>query len=386
MRTAAVRQSEEDDDLFSTSEIAQAAGVAVPRVDGLIRTGQVAVHGRYVGRRDAIKLVRLLGGIAQSSRLSRSPLTVIPDTRRRQGVPLAVSIGAHGAFLLALLLLTSSLFRSNETEMTINDPQPLRLVYFMAPRPSGGGGGGGLPAAVLPPRAERKAVVPPRHLNSPVPIAHKIPAPRPVAVEPPHPQEPPRPLEPPKIDPPPVDPPKVDPPAPAPPRVDPPKPAAQSVQAPVAPAPAANTNLIGDLTHTARGANLGAGLGAGVGGNAGTGIGEGRGSGLGAGSDSGTGGGPFRPGADIQPPSLLKEVKPVYTDDARKRAIAGDVVLEIVVRRDGSVGNLRVTHSLGAGLDERAMDAVRQWKFSPAHRFGAPVDVIVEVSVEFKLR
>jgi outer membrane biosynthesis protein TonB len=41
---------------------------------------------------------------------------------------------------------------------------------------------------------------------------------------------------------------------------------------------------------------------------------------------------------------------------------------------------------LGGGLDQRAIDAVRQWKFSPARRFGTPVDVMVEVAVEFKLR
>jgi len=79
-------------------------------------------------------------------------------------------------------------------------------------------------------------------------------------------------------------------------------------------------------------------------------------------------------------------VKPAYTDDARRRSIEGNVVLEIVVRRDGSVGNLRVLRSLGAGLDEKALDAVRQWRFGPARRQGAPVDVVVEVSVEFSLR
>jgi len=57
-----------------------------------------------------------------------------------------------------------------------------------------------------------------------------------------------------------------------------------------------------------------------------------------------------------------------------------------VVRQDGSVGNVRVTRSLGAGLEQRAVEAVRQWRFGPAKRRGTPVDVVVEVSVEFKLR
>jgi len=47
---------------------------------------------------------------------------------------------------------------------------------------------------------------------------------------------------------------------------------------------------------------------------------------------------------------------------------------------------VKLLRGLGAGLDERAVDAVRQWRFNPAHRYGTPVDVIVEVAVEFKLR
>ena len=64
----------------------------------------------------------------------------------------------------------------------------------------------------------------------------------------------------------------------------------------------------------------------------------------------------------------------------------GDVILEIVVRSDGSVGSIRVRRSLAGGLDQRAIEAVRQWRFNPAHRHGTPVDVAVEVAVEFKLR
>jgi protein TonB len=104
-------------------------------------------------------------------------------------------------------------------------------------------------------------------------------------------------------------------------------------------------------------------------------MGEGRGSGIGPGSGGGEGGGPFQPGSGIDPPQLLREVKPLYTDEARKRSVEGSVVLEVVVRRDGSVGNLRVLRGLGAGLDERALEAVRQWRFSPAKRRGATVDV-----------
>jgi TonB family protein len=115
-------------------------------------------------------------------------------------------------------------------------------------------------------------------------------------------------------------------------------------------------------------------------------MGDGQGSGIGPGTGGGTGGGPFRPGSGITPPQLLREVKAGYTDEARRRGVEGDVVLEVVVRSDGNVGDVKILHSLGAGLDQKAVEAVRQWKFSPARRMGAPVDVIVEVSVNFKQR
>jgi protein TonB len=79
-------------------------------------------------------------------------------------------------------------------------------------------------------------------------------------------------------------------------------------------------------------------------------------------------------------------VKPDYTEDARRRGIEGDVVMEIVVRHDGTVGDVRVLQGLGSGLDQRAIAAVRQWRFTPARRRGAAVDVLVEVAMEFKLR
>jgi protein TonB len=117
---------------------------------------------------------------------------------------------------------------------------------------------------------------------------------------------------------------------------------------------------------------------------------DGSGPGVGPGVDDGTGGGagggPYRPGSGVEPPRLLREVKAQYTDDARKRGITGGVLLEVVIKSDGSVGDVKVLRGLGYGLDERAMSAVRNWRFAPARRLGSPVDVIVEVEVEFSLR
>jgi TonB family protein len=130
----------------------------------------------------------------------------------------------------------------------------------------------------------------------------------------------------------------------------------------------------------------GPGTGGGIGSGSGTGNGPGTGSGVGPGTGGGTGGGPYQPGSGISAPVLTREIRATYTDEARRRAIEGDVVLEIVVRRDGSVGTMRVVRSLGAGLEQRAIDAVRQWRFTPSRRNGEAVDVVVEVAVEFKLR
>jgi len=130
----------------------------------------------------------------------------------------------------------------------------------------------------------------------------------------------------------------------------------------------------------------GPGVGGGTGSGQGNGVGEGSGAGIGPGSGGGIGGGPYRPGAGITAPAIVREVKPDYTEEGRQRRVEGDVVLEIVVKSDGSVGNVKLLQGLGAGLDQRAIDAVRQWRFSPAKRYGTPVDVIVEVAMEFKLR
>ncbi len=124
----------------------------------------------------------------------------------------------------------------------------------------------------------------------------------------------------------------------------------------------------------------------GVGAGSDSGTGQGNGEGIGEGSMAGMGGGPYRAGSGITPPSLQREVKPIYTEEARRHGLEGDVLLEVVVRVDGTVGAVRIVRRLGAGLDERAVDAVRQWTFSPARRFGTPVDVLVEIAVEFRLR
>lgn len=154
---------------------------------------------------------------------------------------------------------------------------------------------------------------------------------------------------------------------------------------------ASGTNTLpGVLTGLPPDASLsqGSGTGGGAGAGRGTGIGPGRGSGLGPGEGGGTGGGVYRPGNGVELPRILREVKPQYTADAMRAKVQGVVELEAVVLPDGSVGDVRVTHSLDPvfGLDDEAIKAVKQWRFAPGTRLGQPVAVLVGIELTFTLR
>lgn len=127
-------------------------------------------------------------------------------------------------------------------------------------------------------------------------------------------------------------------------------------------------------------------FGVGVGEGTGTGIGAGTGPGLGPGSGGGFGGGAYRPGGGVVAPTLLKEVKPKYTPEALQRKIQGTVVLEVVVGREGIPIAIRVARSVDpGGLDEEAIAAVGQWRFTPGRLGDTPVDVLVTVWVDFRI-
>jgi TonB family protein len=87
-------------------------------------------------------------------------------------------------------------------------------------------------------------------------------------------------------------------------------------------------------------------------------------------------------------PRVMREQKPRYTKEAMQAKIGGTVVLELVVRADGTVGDVRVLRSLDQtyGLDEQAVRAVKEWRFAPGTRDGKPVPVIVEVEMTFTLK
>jgi periplasmic protein TonB len=359
-------------EVFTVEELARAAGASRDHLDALVASGQIRLvpGSRYIAASEAIRA-------GQQLRLTRAAAAVAPvglferPTEflggRRAGAPALISTLVHATLVVTAFLITA---RTVDTAVTEQRTEPARLVFVVSPGPGGGGGGGGLRNPLPPARVERRGVQPKR---TTVPLV----TPKPVVTTP-------------KRD---VEPPKRPTPAAAP--VVAPKPVERE------PDPLPSNVLVAPVVASASDArdregviengradveSQGSGTGGGAGTGHGTGSGEGLGSGIGDGSGGGTGGGPYRPGSGVEPPRLLREVKAQYTDEARRRSISGDVILEIIVRRDGSVGDVKVLQGLGAGLDQRAIEAVRQWRFDPAKRKGAPVDVVVEVAVEFMLR
>ncbi|HMD99039.1 MAG TPA: TonB family protein [Terriglobia bacterium] len=132
-------------------------------------------------------------------------------------------------------------------------------------------------------------------------------------------------------------------------------------------------------------ASNGPGTGGGIGSGTGTGIGSGNGGGLGPGEGGGTGGGVYSVGGNVSAPIAIFKPEPPYSEEARKAKWQGTVVLWIIVDAQGNVSDVRVARPLGLGLDEKAVETVKTWKFKPAMRGGSPVAVRVSVEVTFRL-
>jgi periplasmic protein TonB len=341
-------------DVYSAGELARAARVGRGEVEALFGAGRVRTvdgAGAFVGYDEAIRVMRAirLGIPLGLPAAGGGGLRLLRHVhlRRARAVPLAVTGSVHLAVLVALILLAMAGVESRSEQPVFEEVPAGRLVFLSRLGPGGGGGGGGLRERQPAARAERRGT---EHLSSPLPVREPPPEPTPTPKDR-----------------------QVD--------------NLPAVQAPVAMV-AADTQDRAGVTEDVNAAadSHGPGMAGGSGAGAGTGLGPGLGAGVGQGEGGGTGGGPFRPGSGISPPRLLHEVKPDYTEEARRQGLEGEVVMEIVVRQSGSVGEVKVLHGMGSGLDQRAIEAVRQWRFSPANRFGQPVDVIVEVSVEFRLR
>lgn len=353
-------------DVYTAADIAKVAGVPDAQVEALFARGEIRSISsflpagitldpkldRFIPHAEAVRVVRALkAGHPVGDRDRIGHLMPSDDRGRQSTLPLLISTSIHGAAAAAMLIIASlGWARADTPTETLAAPEPVRMIFLALPGPGGGGGGGGMKMPTPPPKRESMGK---ERLPSPLP-ARRLPPP----VRPPPPQRPPPPLE------------------------------AKTIVAPVLSSPADKRDREGVLEKVPEPPKESQGPGASqsTGSGTGSGIGEGAGPGIGAGEGGGTGGGVYRPGSGVDPPRLLREVRADYTDDARRKNITGEVVLEIVIRRDGSVGDVKLLRGLNAGLDQRAIEAVRQWRFAPARLKGTPVDVAVEVSVEFKLR
>jgi protein TonB len=122
-----------------------------------------------------------------------------------------------------------------------------------------------------------------------------------------------------------------------------------------------------------------------LGNGAGTGLGSGNGSGIGPGSGGNEGGGVFHIGGGISKPVVLYQPEPEFSEEARKAKFSGDVEVYLYVEPDGTPSHVRVVRGVGMGLDDKAVAAVRQYKFKPAMKDGKPVRVDLYVVVNFQI-
>jgi len=133
-------------------------------------------------------------------------------------------------------------------------------------------------------------------------------------------------------------------------------------------------------------ASAGGGNGAGMGTGSGGGLGSGNGNGYGPGSGGNAGGGPYRVGGKISAPVAIYNPDPEFSDEARRAKYQGVCVLSVIIDAQGNPQDVRVIRTLGMGLDEKAIEAVRKWKFKPAMKDGkTPVPVMMNIEVDFHL-
>ena len=263
---------------------------------------------------------------------------------KRAGNATLVSLLVHGGFLLLALLAIAN--PPSAFSPPPRDNVPSDIIWLDRPGPGGGGGGGGNKMPDPPRKAELKGAD-----KVTVPVAK----PPEMELTKPEPPKPPAQIEIP----------------------------AQQTSTGVMELPGMVSNL-----PTPAVPSQGSGSGGGAGTGRGSGIGPGTGSGLGDGYGGGTGGGAYRPGNGVISPTVIHEEKPQYTSDAMRMKVQGIVEVEAIVLADGSVGPVEIVRSLDDryGLDQKAIEAVKRWRFRPGTRMGKPVNVLVNIELTFTLR
>ncbi|MGH7441850.1 MAG: energy transducer TonB, partial [bacterium] len=133
-------------------------------------------------------------------------------------------------------------------------------------------------------------------------------------------------------------------------------------------------------------ASDGQGSGAGMGTGSGGGLGSGAGNGYGPGYGGNTGGGVYRVGGGISAPVPLNTPEPEFSDEARRAKYQGVCLISMIVDVHGDPQDAHVVRALGMGLDQKALEAVRKYRFKPAMKDGKiPVPVMITVEINFRL-
>ena len=145
------------------------------------------------------------------------------------------------------------------------------------------------------------------------------------------------------------------------------------------------TRQIGDPLSLLAVPSNGPGVSSGMGGNYGGGVGTGEGVGRGNGRNRGCCDGVYEIGNGVSMPRAIYYPEPEFSDEARRTKFQGEVTLLATIDVDGIPRDLHVVRSLGMGLDEKALAAVRTWRFEPARLNGHPVTVQMNIIVNFRL-
>lgn len=275
--------------------------------------------------------------------LTTTPIPV-PDRMKVKANPWAIGISTsiNGAILIICLLFVGREVIKHVTEAPV--VTPIEVGAWQGPRmkvTAGGGGGGGNHSILQ----ASKGKLPPRIKNP---------------VVPPQPQT--------------FDKPKIA------------APAAIDVQKNLRLPDNVNMPMIGMKNGPSVVLSQGSGASGGMGSGANGGLGSGGGAGYGPGSGGNAGGGIYRVGGGISAPVAIYAPDPEFSDEARRAKYQGIVIISVIVDAHGNPVNPRVIRPLGMGLDEKALEAIRKYKFKPALKDGkTPVPVMVDIEVDFRL-
>jgi TonB family protein len=146
-----------------------------------------------------------------------------------------------------------------------------------------------------------------------------------------------------------------------------------------------NLPNLGDPKSAATIPSNGPGSNGGIGHGSDGGVGPGKGHGAGPGDEAGSGDGIFRMGRGVIAPRVIYQTDPEFSEEARKAKFQGNCVLGLIVDANGRPTNIHILNALGMGLDEKAIESVKGWKFEPGKKDGHDVAVEIAVEVDFHL-